>query len=284
LNQIHVGADTARQAGWLDTLDGASRHLLEIINSILDLSKVEAGRMELEITPIRLDAVVASVVDLIAHQAQAKHLHVGLDLEPLSIPLMGDPTRLRQALLNYATNAVKFTATGSVTLRTRVIEHTPEGVVVRFEVEDSGIGIPVETIDRLFRDFEQADNSTTRQFGGTGLGLAMTRHWRCGCTKSALSTVSECASSRAASREASRSRYASAARFSPCVASKPSAYWSPHCVTGERRMSSASEAMSLVLLGNPNCGKTALFNLLTGSRQKVANYPGVTVDRKEGQC
>jgi len=173
---VSSGGVSARQAGWLDTLDGASRHLLEIINSILDLSKVEAGRMELEITPIRLDAVVASVVDLIAHQAQAKHLHVGLDLEPLSIPLMGDPTRLRQALLNYATNAVKFTATGSVTLRTRVIEHTPEGVVVRFEVEDSGIGIPAETIDRLFRDFEQADNSTTRQFGGTGLGLAMTRH------------------------------------------------------------------------------------------------------------
>jgi CheY-like chemotaxis protein len=88
---------------------------------------------------------------------------------------MGDPTRLRQALLNYATNAVKFTAAGSVTLRTRVIEQTPEAVFVRFEVEDTGMGIPAEAIDRLFKDFEQADNSPTRQFGGTGLGLGMTR-------------------------------------------------------------------------------------------------------------
>ena len=172
---VRTGGVSARQAGWLDTLDGASRHLLEIISAILDLSRIEAGRMALEITPLHLDAVVASVVDMIAPQAQAKHLHVGLDLEPLSVPLMGDPTRLRQALLNYATNAVKFTATGAMTLRTRVIEHTPEAVVVRFEVEDTGIGIPAEAIDRLFKDFEQADNSTTRQFGGTGLGLAMTR-------------------------------------------------------------------------------------------------------------
>jgi len=172
---VRASGVSVKQAGWLDTLDGASRHLLEIISAILELSKIEAGGMELDTVPIRLDAVVASVVDMILPQARAKHLHIGLELDPVSAPLMGDPARLRQALLNYAANAVKFTATGSVTLRTRVIEQTPEFVMMRFEVEDTGVGLPADVIDRLFENFEQADNSATRRFGGTGLGLAMTR-------------------------------------------------------------------------------------------------------------
>lgn len=172
---VRASGVSVKQAGWLDTLDGASRHLLEIISAILELSKIEAGGMELDTVPIRLDTLVASVVDTILPQARAKHLHIGLELDPVSTPLMGDPARLRQALLNYAANAVKFTATGSVTLRTKVIEQTPEFVMMRFEVEDTGVGLPADVIDRLFENFEQADNSATRRFGGTGLGLAMTR-------------------------------------------------------------------------------------------------------------
>jgi signal transduction histidine kinase len=166
---------TNEQARRLDTIDTAGRHLLEIVNAILDLSKIDAGRMELETIPVGIEAVVGHVVNMIAPQARAKQLHLSTEVDRLSVPLAGDPTRLEQALLNFATNAVKFTAAGSVTLRARVLEQTPDAVVVRFEVADTGIGIAPETIDRLFADFEQADNSTTRQFGGTGLGLAITR-------------------------------------------------------------------------------------------------------------
>jgi PAS domain S-box-containing protein len=166
---------TAQQAHWLDILDTAGRHLLEIINAILDLSKIDAGRLELETLAIRIESVVGHVVEMITPQAGAKQLHVSMEVDRFSAPLEGDPTRLEQALLNYATNAVKFTRAGSVTLRARTIEQTADAVVVRFEVEDTGIGITPEAIGRLFADFEQADNSTTRQFGGTGLGLAITR-------------------------------------------------------------------------------------------------------------
>ena len=163
------------QALWLDKLDTASRHLLELINTILDLAKIDAGHLELERLPVRLETVVDNVIAIIAAEARAKSLRLITDVAPIDVPLLGDPTRLQQALLNYATNAVKFTPAGTVTLRVCLLEQTADTVLARFEVTDTGLGIESAVIGRLFADFEQADNSTTRRFGGTGLGLAITR-------------------------------------------------------------------------------------------------------------
>ena len=163
------------QADRLDKIDTASKHLLEVINSILELSKIEAGRFILDKVPVSISSLMSNVISILSERAQASGL--SLQMETASFPpdLRGDPARLQQALLNYAANAVKFTEKGSVTLRALLQEETGEGVVVRFEVQDTGIGIPAETVPRLFSAFEQADNSTTRKYGGTGLGLAITR-------------------------------------------------------------------------------------------------------------
>ena len=174
-HMIRTSGVSAPQAVWLDKLDASGRHLLELINAILDLSKIDAGRLELELLPVRLETVVANVVSMIGPQARAKSLQVISDVEPIAVPLVGDPTRLQQALLNYAGNAVKFTSAGAVMLRVRILEQTADMVLVRFEVTDTGLGIAPAVIGGLFTDFEQADNSMTRRFGGTGLGLAITR-------------------------------------------------------------------------------------------------------------
>ncbi len=118
--------------------------------------------------------LLASVASMLQDRVQAKGLKLLIDSESPSYQLLGDPTRLRQALLNFATNALKFTETGTIVLRTKVESATGSNVRVHFEVQDTGIGIPAEVIPRLFSAFEQADNSTTRKYGGTGLGLAIT--------------------------------------------------------------------------------------------------------------
>jgi PAS domain S-box-containing protein len=169
---------TEQQADRLDKIDAAGQHLLEIINAVLDLSKIEAGKFALEETDVSVSGVVANVASMLHERAHAKHLQLLTEVESLPQHLLGDPTRLQQALLNYATNAIKFTEAGSVTLRSRLVGEdggTDGSVLVRFEVVDTGIGIAPEVIGKLFADFEQADNSTTRQYGGTGLGLAITR-------------------------------------------------------------------------------------------------------------
>ncbi len=159
----------------LGQIDGAGRHLLSLINDILDLSKIEAGHLQLEDTGFSLSVVLDNVRSLIAGSAAAKGLEVEMDTVGVPEWLRGDPTRLRQALLNYAANAVKFTDRGRVTLRVRLLEEDETGSLMRFEVEDTGIGIGPEQRVRLFRAFEQADASTSRRFGGTGLGLVITR-------------------------------------------------------------------------------------------------------------
>lgn len=166
---------TPQQVERLDTINTAGHHLLDIINAVLDLSKIEAGRFVLESVAVQVGALLANVASLLQTRAQAKGLQLTIETQPLPAGLLGDPTRLQQALLNYATNAVKFTETGHVALRARVDAEDPDTVLVRFEVQDSGIGIAPETLPRLFNAFEQADNSTTRQYGGTGLGLAITK-------------------------------------------------------------------------------------------------------------
>ncbi|MDH5395202.1 MAG: response regulator, partial [Gammaproteobacteria bacterium] len=166
---------TAEQDEQLERIDKAGEHLLEIINAVLDLSKIEAGKFKLEETHINISDIVKSVADILFERVSAKNLT--LSIEPFTGPLtlLGDATRLKQALLNYAGNALKFTDTGSITIRTLVDNETENTIVVRFEVEDTGVGISDEVVERLFHSFEQADNTLTRKHGGTGLGLAITR-------------------------------------------------------------------------------------------------------------
>jgi two-component system sensor histidine kinase/response regulator len=166
---------TLLQAERLGKIDTAAQHLLGIIDSILDLSKIDAGKLVLEEVPISIRGLLANVTSILDGRAQAKGIRLSIESAPLPDNLVGDPTRLQQAIINYATNAIKFTESGSVALRTRVLDDKAETTLVRFEVEDTGIGIPPETLPRLFSTFEQADNSTTRKYGGTGLGLAITR-------------------------------------------------------------------------------------------------------------
>ena len=159
----------------LGKIYGAAHHLLAIIDAILDLSKIDAGKFALEESEVSVGSLVANIASMLSERARAKQLQLNVDLQTLPPHLIGDPHRLQQALLNYATNAIKFTETGTVTLRIRPEEETDDSVLVRFEVEDSGIGIAPQVIPKLFSAFEQADNSTTRKYGGTGLGLAITR-------------------------------------------------------------------------------------------------------------
>ena len=166
---------TPEQDDRLGKIDSASMHLLAIINDILDLSKIDAGRLQLESTDFNLAEVLENVASFIGESARAKGLKVMIENNYVPTWLRGDATRLRQALLNFAGNAVKFTEKGSITLRVKLLSKEDEKLSVRFEVVDTGIGIAPETIARLFQAFEQADVSTTRKYGGTGLGLTITR-------------------------------------------------------------------------------------------------------------
>ena len=166
---------TESQRGRLDKIDRAGKHLLSIIHDILSLSKIEAERMNLESVECVPEDIVAEVAEVLADEAARKGLLIHIECEGLPRPLRGDPTRLRQALLNFATNALKFTVAGQVVLRCRLAEQDADGVLLRFEVEDTGPGVPAAARQRLFTPFEQADNSTTRLHGGTGLGLVITR-------------------------------------------------------------------------------------------------------------
>ena len=166
---------TPAQAERLVKIDAAASHLLSIINDILDISKIEADKMRLDESDFALAEILDHVRSLISHQAQAKGLALELEDAGAERWLRGDLTRLRQALLNYASNAVKFTDRGVVTLRAILVSEDSEAVTVRFEVSDTGIGLAPEQIPALFRAFSQADVSTTRKYGGTGLGLTITR-------------------------------------------------------------------------------------------------------------
>ena len=166
---------TPQQAKRLDTIDASAQHLLSVINDVLDISKIEAGKFELEEAPVVVSSLMANVSSILSERVKAKGIHLLIEAEHLPHNLAGDPTRLQQALLNFATNAVKFTEQGTVTLRALKQEETADSVAVRFEVTDTGIGITPDVMSRLFSTFEQADNSMTRKYGGTGLGLAITR-------------------------------------------------------------------------------------------------------------
>ena len=165
----------AEQVDKLGKIASAADHLLGIINDILDLSKIDAGKFTLEEIDVNVGSIVANVASILFDKARAKSIEFVIDTDLLPHHLLGDPTRLQQALLNYAGNAVKFTPSGTVTLRVRMRDTGSDSIEVRFEVQDTGIGIAPEVIPKLFSSFEQADNTTTRKYGGTGLGLAITR-------------------------------------------------------------------------------------------------------------
>jgi PAS domain S-box-containing protein len=172
---IRRGGLTTKQGEQLGKLESASRHLLGVINAVLELSRIEAGKFALDQHEVHIDALVNNVISLIQEGASAKHLELRREVAPLPFPLLGDATRLQQALLNYAGNAVKFTDSGQVSLGVRCLEDDADSALIRFEVADTGIGIDPEVMPRLFAAFEQADNSLTRKYGGTGLGLAITK-------------------------------------------------------------------------------------------------------------
>jgi len=167
---------TPQQADWLDKLELSGQHLLELINAILELSRIDAGKIVLAESAVSPGAIAANVVSMLSEQAAAKHLRLLVEAHAMPRGLLGDASRLQQALLNYVGNAIKFTQAGSVTLRVRCTEERTDSALLRFEVEDTGIGIDPAALPRLFTAFEQADNSTTRRYGGTGLGLAIVRH------------------------------------------------------------------------------------------------------------
>lgn len=172
---LHRGGVTAPQQERLDKIDAAGQHLLEIINTVLDLSKIEAGKFMIDEAPIDVAALGRNVASILSDAARAKNLQLVVDIEPIPPGLLGDSTRLQQAFLNYGANAIKFTNAGKVELRIRVDAETDNDARLRFEVADTGIGIDSEILPRLFSVFEQADSSITRKYGGTGLGLAITR-------------------------------------------------------------------------------------------------------------
>jgi two-component system sensor histidine kinase/response regulator len=166
---------TEKQADYVQKVETSAKNLLRIIDDILDFSKIEAGKLTLESTHLYLEELVSDVADAVNVKLQKKNnvelvTHIDPNIPPV---ILGDSVRLRQVLLNLTDNAAKFTEEGEVHLFAKVVTKLPYGIIIRFAVKDSGIGMTEEQVNKLFQPFQQADLSTTRKFGGTGLGLAI---------------------------------------------------------------------------------------------------------------
>jgi two-component system, sensor histidine kinase and response regulator len=170
-------ATDARQRDRLAKIDTAAQHLLGIIDDILDLSKIESGMLRLEDSEFSLHSMLRSTFEMLRAGATRKGLELLADIEPLPDRVRGDATRLSQMLINLLSNAIKFTEKGWVRLRVHIEKEETPRLKLRFEVQDTGIGIPLDRQSAVFKSFEQADSSTTRRYGGTGLGLALTRQF-----------------------------------------------------------------------------------------------------------
>jgi PAS domain S-box-containing protein len=165
---------SAEQRDYVDTIKLSGEHLLNIINDILDFSKIEAGHLELEQTPFDLNTVIEEVMNLFSSRAYEKNLELLYSVENNEVfQLIGDVTRLRQVIVNLIGNAIKFTEQGEVLVHVKNLGKKGQKVHLQISVTDTGIGIPEEKLDKLFKPFSQVDNSTTRKYGGTGLGLAI---------------------------------------------------------------------------------------------------------------
>ena len=167
---------TPEQRDYVETIRSSTEALLDIINHILDFSKLEAGKVALEVIDFDLRDVLEDSAEMLAERAHAKGLELICHLAPdLATRFRGDPLRLRQVLANLLSNAIKFTERGQVLLMARALEDSATRALIRCEVTDTGIGIPPEAMARIFQEFTQADGSTTRKYGGTGLGLTISR-------------------------------------------------------------------------------------------------------------
>ncbi|WP_083296203.1 response regulator [Duganella sp. HH101] len=163
-----------RQRDYLEKIRFAGEHVLGIIDDILDISKIEAGKMDIQHIDFSLDQVVQTLTTVVAPKAATRNLELVFDLDPSLPPvLVGDPLRLGQVLINYANNAIKFSEQGRIEIRVRKVLGDANDCLVRFEVSDQGIGLSQAEVAKLFVSFQQADTSTTREYGGTGLGLAI---------------------------------------------------------------------------------------------------------------
>jgi PAS domain S-box-containing protein len=163
-----------RQRDYLEKIRFAGEHLLGIIDDILDISKIEAGKLEIEQVDFALDHVMQTLTTVVAPKAAGKGLNLVFELDPNLPPVLrGDPLRLGQVLINYANNAIKFSQHGNIIVKVVYVVGGSDNCLVRFEVRDHGIGLSEEEMGKLFQSFQQADTSTTREYGGTGLGLAI---------------------------------------------------------------------------------------------------------------
>lgn len=171
------GAIDPKQKEYLNAVERSSQHLAEVVNDILDISRIEADRFTLDERDFELGAVLQTLRSLIGQAAQEKGLGLTIDIGPelAELPLRGDAVRLRQVLLDLTGNAIKFTAEGKIVVRVFAVAGGVNDIVVRFEIQDTGVGIAATDQSRLFNAFEQLDASTTRQYGGTGLGLAISK-------------------------------------------------------------------------------------------------------------
>ncbi|MEQ1620039.1 MAG: response regulator [Methylococcales bacterium] len=172
---LRQGHCSPKQIDQLDKISSSGTHLLGLINDILDLSKIDAGKLILEEQDFTLTKLMSNITGMFSNAVTAKGLRLQVKINDLPKVLGGDFNRLSQILINYVSNAIKFTEHGSITLCGRVLDETQDGYLCRFEVIDTGMGILPEDQTRLFNAFEQADNTITRQYGGTGLGLAISR-------------------------------------------------------------------------------------------------------------
>lgn len=164
-----------KQTEFMDKLDMANRNLTALIDTVLQLTKIEAGRFDIVVAPFSLEELLSDVLAQVKDLATAKGLHLATEVGGVPDRLIGDKNLLRQALLNYLDNAIRFTEAGNVTLRTNLLSAAGPDLLVRFEVEDTGLGIASEDLPRLFNIFEKVDMSSTQKYGGIGLGLAMTK-------------------------------------------------------------------------------------------------------------
>ncbi|MGV7206845.1 CHASE domain-containing protein [Oxalobacteraceae bacterium A2-2] len=179
IGMAHLALKTvadARQRDYLQKIFHSGQHLLGIINDILDFSKIEAGKMELEILDFALEALLDNISSQLGESAARKNLELVYEIGPgMQHALRGDPLRLEQVLLNFVNNAIKFSENGKVFVRVRPVEEGEDYTMVRFEVEDQGIGMTLGQMEQLFQSFHQGDPSTTRKYGGTGLGLVISK-------------------------------------------------------------------------------------------------------------
>jgi len=167
---------TPKQQDYLEKIHHSSQHLLGVINDILDFSKIEAGKLEIEKKDFKIKQVMDTVATIVSSEIRKKGLAFHIDVSPaLNIPLRGDPLRLGQVLINLTNNAIKFTKHGRIDIHAQLQDETEDTLLAYFEVQDSGIGITTEQQQKLFQSFQQADASTSRKYGGTGLGLTISK-------------------------------------------------------------------------------------------------------------